>query len=387
MTAAAAIEFSGDPSPAQSCGICGSSYLSTFLDMGAQPLAERYGDHGDRYPLKLVRCQSCTLVQLAYPWPSQRELFPLDHPYATGNTDANLSHFKRLAVAAGWNLSPGDAVLDIGANDGTLLSMFGDGIRRIAVEPTGQSAKIDGAAVYREFFTVGTAQRIRREHGQVKLITACNVLAHVPDPHDFMSGVAMLLAPGGSFVTENHDLRSLTQGLQIDTVYHEHLRYYDLTSLGRLLTMHGLAADEVMKISMHGGSFRVTARKTAHADIQLRAARAGRDLHRMLEKLTGSGARVYGVSAATRATPLMYFAGITRFITCVCEAEGSEKIGLTMPGTAIPVVPDGRLIADQPEYALLFCWHIAASVVPLLRAAGYRGKFIVPLPEPEVIDD
>jgi hypothetical protein len=188
-------------------------------------------------------------------------------------------------------------------------------------------------------------------------------------------------------VTENHDLRSIIDGLQIDTVYHEHLRYYDIVSLGRLLSMHGLAITEVLNVPVHGGSFRVTARRIGYGDLQQRAVDAASDLYSMCRDLRTAGHRIYGVGAATRATPLMWFAGIGPFLDCVTEVETSEKIGLTMPGTNLPIVPDAKLIADQPEYALLFSWHIAATVIPKLRAAGYAGKFIIPLPKPEIIGD
>lgn len=366
------------------CGICGSPYLSEFLNLGDQPVAERYGKDSPVYPLRLVRCQSCTLVQLDGP-PDPSVLFPRDHPYATGNSGALRAHYAKLAVAAGWHLSPGDLVVDIGANDGTLLFMFADGVRKVAVEPTDQSFKIDGATrIYQEFFSLGLATRIRDEHGPAKLVTACNVLAHVPYPHDFMAGVVRMLAEDGEFVTENHDLRSVVDGLQIDTVYHEHLRYYDIVSLGRLLSMHGLAITDVLSVPTHGGSFRVTARRVGYGNLQARAVAAARDLHAMCEDLAAGGNRIYGVGASTRATPLMHYAGIARFLDCVCEVETSDKIGLTMPGTAIPIVPDAKLIADQPPYALLFSWHMADMVIPKLRAAGYDGKFIIPLPEPEI---
>lgn len=375
----------GDLHALRPCQLCGSPYLAPFLDLGSQPLAERYIPDARHYPLRLVRCASCTLVQLADP-PPQEDLFPPEHPYATGNTAANRAHFAKLAVAAGWRLEPGDAVLDIGANDGTFLSCFSDDVIRIAVEPTRQAEKIYDAYRYREFFTSGLARRIREEHGRARLITACNVLAHVPDPHDFLAGVAILLADDGEFITENHDLASITDGLQVDTVYHEHLRYWDVATLSRLLADHGLAVTRSEPVAMHGGSFRVTARHTAYSGMQERAREAAVSLHDLVADLHRAGNTVYGISAATRATPLMWFADIGQYLECVCEAEGSEKIGKVMPGTRIPVVGDGKLIADQPEYALLFCWHIADSVIGKLRAAGYQGKFIVPLPEPEVID-
>ena len=362
------------------CGLCRSPYLVPLLDMGTQPVAESYGD-GPQYPLRLVRCKTCTLVQLDYIVPAA-ELFTPDHPYAAGNSTERRRHAKELASLIRPDLN--GAIVDIGANDGTLLSAFGPGPKLIAVEPTRQAWKIPGRVItYENFFSSGLAARIRDAHGPAKVIFACNVLAHAEDPHDFMEGVAILLAGDGTFITENHELGAVTNGLQIDTVYHEHLRYYDLVTLGRLLADHGLAVNDSTLIPAHGGSFRVRASRTDHG-LQHRADTVKDRLVALLSMLDGQGAAIYGVGAATRATPLMHFTGIDAYLTCVCEVAGSEKIGLMMPGTKLPIVDESRLIEDQPPYALLFAWHIATDVMTSLRKAGYKGKFIIPLPEPRI---
>jgi hypothetical protein len=220
------------------CGSCGEHDLAPVLDMGMQPLAEH--DNGERYPLKLVRCTNCTLVQLSY-IPDQHEMFPPDHPYATGNTRAMRDHFGELADKVLYRTSPEDLIVDIGANDGTFLTACPDALRRIAVEPTNQAAKCrkKDLTTWQKFFTSGLAREILGYAGPAKVITACNVLAHVPDPHDFLTGVLTLLADDGVFITENHDWASIANGMQIDTVYHEHLRYYSVSSLSRLLAGHG----------------------------------------------------------------------------------------------------------------------------------------------------
>lgn len=363
------------------CGVCGSGDLRLLLDMGVQPLAERHGD-GPGYPLALLECRACTLVQLSYAVP-EREVFPPDHPYATGNTAALREHFAALASDLAPLLGPGDLVVDIGANDGTLLEAFG-GVRRVGIEPTGQAARCEakGITVCREFFTADVARRIRAEHGPAKVITACNVLAHTRDPHGFAAGVAHLLAGDGVFVTENHDLASVTDGLQIDTVYHEHLFYYSVTSLARLLSAHGLVITDVRRTGTHGGSFRSYARRPRR-DLQGRAGHAAASLRALVAGAAAEGP-VYGIGATTRATPLIHFAQLAEYLACVCEVPGSEKIGTLMPGTSIPVVDEAKLIADQPPHALLLAWHIAGSLIPALRARGYDGKFIVPLPKAEV---
>lgn len=368
------------------CQLCGSGNLSLILDMGMQPLPERH-DSDRRYPLRLVECGKCTLVQLDY-LVDQRELFPAGHVYATGNTRFLRDHFTALAHELGADLKPGDLVADIGANDGTLINsyrIFRDDIRRVAVEPTEQSWKCHVDHTYGDFFTTGLAAQILAEHGPAKVITACNVLAHVPDPHDFLEGVRLLLAHDGVFVTENHDVLSVTNGLQIDAVYGEHARYFSVATLSRLLAAHGLDVTRAEPVPTHGGSFRAYATKR-HDELEERALGAARALWSLLAKASADGSLVYGVGATTRAIPLIHFAEIAPFITCVCEVPSSAKVGLMMPGTGISVVDEARLIEDQPEYALLFSWHIAGSLIPKLRAMGYRGKFIVPLPEPRVLD-
>ena len=370
------------------CGICGSFDLKPILDMGEQPLPERH-DSSQAYPLALLECNACTLVQLSY-IPPPREVFPPGHTYATGNTRALRDHFAHLAAECLSLAGPEDLIADLGCNDGTFLAAVRrqqPRIHLIGVEPTGQADKCKrkGVPVWREFFTARLARDMRKTYGPAKVVAACNVLAHVPDPHDFMAGVMRLLADDGVFVTENHDVNAVLDGLQIDTVYHEHLRYYSVSSLSRLMSMHGLVVTDVEKIPAHGGSFRVHARRQKTRDLSWRAKAAARQLRELLEGFARQGP-VYGIGATTRAAPLIHYADIAGYLECVCEVAGSDKIGTTIPGTEIPVVDEAKLVADQPPAALLLSWHIAGSIVPALRKKGYEGKFIVPLPEPGVFD-
>lgn len=383
------MSVTGLPGQVTHCGLCGSWDLKPVLDMGSQPLPERH-DSDERYPLALLECQGCSLVQLSC-IPPPREAFPEGHAYATGNTKALCEHFARLAARLRPLLGPGDLIADIGANDGTLLEAVREETageaRLLGVEPTGQADKAEAAGipVYRGFFTALAGRMIAGQYGPAKVITACNVLAHVPDLHDFMAGVARLLADDGVLVAEVHDVASVLDGLQVDAVYGEHTFYHSITTMSRLLQMHGLVVADVEKIGTHGGSFRVWARRQHTGNLEARAQAAAKALRVMLDGFAQLGP-VYGIGATTRATPLIHYAGIADYLACVCEVPGSDKIGLTMPGTSIPVVDEAKLIADQPPSALLLSWHIAGSVVPKLRAAGYAGTFLVPLPEPGVFD-
>jgi 2-polyprenyl-3-methyl-5-hydroxy-6-metoxy-1,4-benzoquinol methylase len=368
-----------------SCGSCGHKYLSPVLNMGMQPLAER---ESEPYPLRLMKCDQCTLVQLSY-IVDENEMFPLEHPYATGNTQALRDHFDRLATYVADLMADdyGGLVVDIGANDGTFLEAVlrheGSAIR-VAVEPTNQAKKCldKGIITFQRFFTPEVARDIVALVGTAQVIVACNVLAHVPDPHEFLQGVKLLLADDGVFITENHDWASISNGLQIDTVYHEHLRYYSPASLSYLLAKNGFTVSEIKPVNTHGGSFRTTAIRERN-QIAMRAMNARGDLQRLLALARNEG-KIYGVGACTRATPLIHYAKLDDYLSCVVEVPESEKIGTFMPGTKIPVVDEKKLIEDQPPHALLFAWHWASTIVPKLRAAGYKGKFIIPLPEPRI---
>jgi SAM-dependent methyltransferase len=369
------------------CGLCGSGRLVSVLDLGSSPPTchmHRVGDRlpETRYPLILLRCEDCTLVQLSVAV-DPGEVFPPDYPYQSGNSQALHDNFADLARAATrWcnGLDRGDLVVDIGANDGTLLSKF-DGCRTVGVEPTGQAARIEGPA-YRAFFDNNLAQRILLEHGPANVITACNVLAHVEDIAEVMRAIDTLLAPDGILVAENHDLQSVANG-QWDTVYHEHLRFYDPYSFHRLLERHGFGAREWRLIPTHGGSFRAVAARGKRGwppkkrdydfDQLARRARAAR---RDLRQVSGA----VGVGATARATTIINYAGLdVEDIRCVCEVAGSDKIGRYIPGTRIPVVDESVLFEEQPQ-AVLFSWHLEDVIVPRLRERGYRGQVWVPLP-------
>jgi hypothetical protein len=335
------------------------------------------------HPLELLRCGSCTLVQLSV-IVDPDEVFPADYPYSSGNSKGLHANFEDLALQAErWaQLAADDLVVDIGANDGTLLSKFA--CRTVGVEPTGQARKIDGA-VYEEFFTENLARHIRAAHGPAKVITACNVLAHVEDIDDVMRGITHLLAHDGVLVAENHDLRSVVDG-QWDTVYHEHLRFYSPYTFHLTLRKHGLAGWVWQPVETHGGSFRVFAGHGERGQVPGmgrydfdRLARDAAQAREAIRAVTEDG--VVGIGATARATTIINYCGLDAdVLEYVCEVPGSDKIGHYIPGTRVPVVDERLLFEEQPPRALLFSWHLADSIVPKLRDRGYTGEIIVPLP-------
>jgi hypothetical protein len=311
-------------------------------------------------------------------------MVPRDYPYSSGNSRALHDNFEDLArQAAGWlgGLCADDLVVDIGANDGTLLSKFD--CRTVGVEPTWQAERIAGPA-YREFFTEKLARRIVAEHGPAQVVTACNVLAHVEDVGDVMRGVGTLLADDGILIAENHDLASVVDG-QWDTVYHEHLRFYDPHSFNRLLEAYGLGCREWQPIPTHGGSFRTLAKRGVGVappprDYNLDGLAREVAFDRVSLREVTNKKRYVGIGATARATTIINYCGLdVDDLAYVCEVPGSDKIGHYIPGTRIPVVDEARLFEEHPPHAILFSWYLADAIVPKLREKGYTGEITSPL--------
>jgi C-methyltransferase C-terminal domain/Methyltransferase domain len=310
-------------------------------------------------------------------------------------------------------LGKDDLVVDIGSNDGTLLSNFKDaGHRVLGIEPTDVGAIADkrGIPTLKRYFGPEAAREVQRGHGPAALVTAANCFAHIEDVHAIVDAIVAMLRPDGVFISEAHYLIGLLDTLQYDTIYHEHLRYYSLASLKHLLEMHGLEVFHARPIPSHGGSIRVYAARRGTQKVKdsvsvmladeprgdamvSRLTSFRRDvvlsklrLLAMLRDLKEKGALIAGISAPSRASTLVNYVGLDEaIIDYVCEIPGSLKIGRYMPGTQIPVVDEARLYAEQPDYAVIFSWHIADELAPKLKAKGFRGELITPLPVPRII--
>jgi hypothetical protein len=341
-------------------------------------------------------------------------LFPPDYPYTSGTTKILRDNFADLAreCATVVPLGPEDLVVDIGSNDGTLLKNFSGTCRVLGVEPANVAhlAQQGGIPTLQAFFHRETAEQVRSQYGGAAVVTAANVFAHIEQIHDLVEAILLVLDDHGVFVSESHYFLSLVETLQYDTIYHEHLRYYTLESLSYLLAQHGLSVVHARRIPTHGGSIRVYAarsgrypvrdtvqallREEASAGLDAQRLRAFRDrvvlsklqLYGILLELKRQGKRLYGIGAPSRASTLINYVGLDDgILDCVLEITGSQKIGRYIPGTLIPVLDEARLYEDPPDAVLLLSWHIAEELMPKLRARGYRGDFIVPLPTPRLI--
>lgn len=378
-----------------------------------RPIGERPREQ-PAYPAELLLCPRCQLVQLGL-IVDPAVLFPPEYPYTSGTTRILRDNFAELYQDCRRivPLGPDDLVVDIGSNDGTLLSNFKNGGHRVrGIEPTlmANLANERGIPTLMAFFGPEPAAVVRAQDGPATIVTATNVFAHIEHVHDIVESLLSMLKSDGVFISESHYLMSLIETLQYDTIYHEHLRYYSLHSLKFLLERHGLEVIHARRIPTHGGSIRVYAARRGTRPVQPsvaailaeeRGAGAWTDrlaefkrrvvlsklaLHALLRDLRQQGARIYGIGAPSRASTLINYVGLDAgIIDAVMEIEGSHKIGKYVPGTLIPVLNERKLFEDQPEHALLFSWHIADELMPKLTAAGFRGDYIVPLPSPRQV--
>ena len=402
------------------CQVCDSPELEPVVFVGFLPPVNTFVPIGTRpaeqpsYPAQLLRCPRCELVQLGL-IVDPAILFPPSYAYTSGTTRILRENFAELEKEATplLGLMKDNLVIDIGSNDGTLLGNFQKaGNRVVGIEPTdvGKIARERGIPTITAFFDSKAVDDVLAKHGRARLVTATNVFAHIEDIHSIVDALLHLLDDDGVFISESHYWVGLMDTLQYDTIYHEHLRYYSLTSLRNLLEMHGLEVFHARAIPTHGGSIRVyaarkgrrtvqpsvdkfvAAERQALTPVRLEAFRRGvvaskLRLYRLLGDVSGDGARIYGIGAPSRAATMVNYVGLDDgIVSAILEIKGSHKIGRYMPGTLIPVVDEEQLFADQPEFALLFSWHIADELVPKLRGRGYRGRFIVPLPEPRSVD-
>ena len=280
----------------------------------------------------------------------------------------------------------------------------------VTPEDIGQLAIEKGIPTILDYFTPTLSKNIKNKYGLAKIITAANVFAHIDNIGEILNSVVDLLKDDGIFISESHYLLSLIEENQYDTIYHEHLRYYSLSSLDFLFRKHNMEIIGAKRINTHGGSIRVYAgKKNRHKidnsflelidyenkklfskdlfNFKNKVVNSKLKLYSLLKEIINNGFKIYGISAPSRSTTLINYVGINADIMdCILEVDGSQKINHYLPGTDIPILNEKKLYLDQPHYALLLAWHISDELINTLRKKGYKGKFIIPLPEPNIVD-
>ncbi len=404
-----------------SCQVCNSDKLHLVLDLGHQPLCDTLlsnkmlNDVEKTYPLRMIWCENCTLVQLDF-CVSGNEVYHPDYPYRSGITKELAEYQKNIShsLIEKYNLKPKDLVIDIGSNDGTLLSGFKDmGIRTLGVEPT-NIAKIANAAgieTIQAFFDIATAKKIRKKHGLASLIITTNTFAHMQTIGEFITGAYNLLKNDGVFINETHYLLDAIAGGQFDTIYHEHLRTYSLKAYVKLFDQYDFTITDVERGSRYGGNIRVYAtkgkgRKVNNAAKELlqleekfglgklatykkfadRVKIARLKFMDFLIKSKKAGKTLVGNSCPARCSTLLNYYSIDQeLMPYIAEQPTSLKLNMYLPGKHIPIVNNQKLIDEQPDYVVILAWHYAKPIMEQLKLRGLKSDFIIPLPDFKII--
>lgn len=403
------------------CHGCKSQNTHMFLSLGSTPLANAFLKEDQlattepSYPLDVYYCDNCGLVQIGYLVPPEL-LFPENYPYVTSMSQTMKAHFAELvdSIVSEHSPSKDGIIVDIGSNDGTLLSNFLKyDYKVLGIEPATTIARLaieNGVDTISVFFGEESAKKVRDERGQASLILGTNVFAHVGDLDSVLRGVTHLLADDGMFVIEFPYLLDMTEKLEFDTIYHEHLRYFAVRPLVVLFERFGMGIVDVKRTSVHGGSMVVYTKKGSDSsapsvvqaiEMEKKAkldsfktyelfaesvAEVKTQLIDLLEQLKAKGATITGYGAPAKGNTLLNYCGIgTETLDYIVDSTPFKQ-GCYAPGTHIPVVDESRFHSTPPDYALLLAWNFEEEI--LRKEEQFQqngGKFIRPIPKPEII--
>ncbi len=393
------------------CRHCGTELTLPFLDLGSAPPSNSYltgtALHAPEkwYPLRVMVCTECWLVQTE-DFADHEELFSADYAYFSSFSDSWLRHARSYveAMVERFALGAGTHVVEIAANDGYLLQYVRErGIPCLGVEPTASTAAVarsKGIEIVESFFGRRLASELRAAGKAADLMVANNVLAHVPDINDFVGGFSILLRENGVATFEFPHLLRLVEGVQFDTVYHEHFSYLSLLAVARIFERNGLRACDVEELETHGGSLRVFAQRadtgslpvaarvgemlareraagmtaaSYYQDFQPRAEKIKDDLLQFLIDAKRSGKTVAAYGAAAKGNTLLNFAGIRQDLIAFVVDRNPAKQGKFMPGSRIPIVGEDRLKMVRPEVVVVLPWNLSKELADQLAYVGEWG--------------
>ena len=399
------------------CRHCASPLTETFADLGMSPLSnafitrDRAGAMEPTYPLHAWVCSACRLVQLEE-MQSREHIFS-DYAYFSSYSQSWLDHAERYAIAMAerFHLGPPSCVVELASNDGYLLQYFQRlGCRVLGVEPAANVAKVaidKGIPTEQVFFGIAAANRLLAEGHGADQIAANNVLAHVPDLHDFVAGIAILLKAEGVVTFEFPHLLRLMQNNQFDTIYHEHFSYLSLHVVARIVRDHGLRIFDVEELATHGGSLRVFAchdgaahqKGPAVAEILAAESAAGLEgaeayrafaeqvvevkagLLRFLLDARAAAKSVAAYGAPAKGNTLLNYCGVGPELIGFTVDRSPHKQGTLLPGSRIPVRAPEALLQARPDYVLILPWNLRDEIIEQMSAVrAWGGKFVVPIP-------
>jgi SAM-dependent methyltransferase len=406
------------------CRHCDAEATLLLVDLGTAPPSNAYlSPHDLRgpetwWPLRVLVCERCWLAQTE-DFLQAEQLFRPDYAYFSGYSKGWLAHSERYVsdMVSRFGLGADSHVVEVAANDGYLLQYVrARGIPSTGIEPTestAAAARERGIPIVEAFFGAELAEELARDGRQANLMTANNVLAHVPDINDFVRGFTALLKPNGVATFEFHHLKRLIDGCQFDTIYHEHFSYLSLTAVETIFEKAGLMVFDVEEHPTHGGSLRVFAQRADtgrhkrapsvdallaaeaaagvsdsayYAGFQDRVLRVKNDFLKFLLTAKAEGKTVAAYGAAAKGNTLLNFAGVRSDLVEFVVDNNPAKAGKYLPGSRIPIVDEAHLGAVKPHFVVLLPWNLKDEIA---RQVGYvldwGGRLVTAVPRLEVM--
>ena len=407
-----------------SCRFCSEPLKDSFCNLGKTPIsnaflnADQLLEEEPTYPLHAFVCSKCWLVQIGLYEPPEN-IFDDSYLYFSSFSTTWLQHSEQFVKEALRRFHLGEASLavELASNDGYLLQYFlEEGVKVLGIEPSASVAKValeKGIDTRIEFFGVESAKRLACEGMRADILVGNNVLAHVPDINDFVGGMKILLKERGVISMEFPHLLSLIQENQFDTIYHEHFSYISALAASTIFAKHGLEIFDIEKLPTHGGSLRIWAQHTKgphersssvaalldeeiayglnqretylHFSDQVEALRE--KLRGLIFEIKESGASIVCYGAAAKGNTLLNYCGISHKEIDYAVDRNTYKVGKWLPGSHIPVCEVDKIMETEPEYIMILPWNLKEEIIDQMAGIrGWGGKFIVPIPEPIVID-
>lgn len=399
------------------CRFCGQPLTQVFADLGTSPISNAYIQDdsfmGEKiFPLRVHVCEECKLVQ-AEVYETPQNIFK-EYGYFSSTSQPWVQHCQQYCgqMKEKLHLNKDSFVVEIASNDGCLLKNFVKcGIPVLGVEPANniaQMAQSQGIPTLCDFFGEQVAEQIAAKYGQADLLIGNNVLAHVPNLHDFIRGLSVLLAEDGVLTMEFPHLLKLIEECQFDTIYHEHFYYYSLLTVQRIFEHFGLTVYDAEEIPTHGGSLRIYAchsgddKKISSAveyilekecakqldslqgyqDFNKRIQQLKRDALTYLIEQKNIGKRIAAFGAPAKGNTFLNFCGIGRDFIDFTVDDTPYKQGMFLPGSRIPIYPREKLMEEKPDIVLILPWNWADAIAPQLDfVKRYGGEIITLIPE------
>jgi methylation protein EvaC len=392
----------------EQCQLCGQPTLREFLNLGRQPLANKYPNQAqfaseDFFPLAVYFCTDCKNVQLGT-IVSRMRMFE-DYYYLSSVNAGLVRHFEKLAK----KLASARLVIDVGSNDGILLRPLHElGVKAVGIEPSVNVSKLAndaGLETICAFFDTASASGVERKYGKPDVIVASSVFTHLEDPHQFIETASSLLAEDGRLVIEVEYIGNIVPQTQFERFYLDRIFYYSLTSLHHLFKSHGMSIVDVEHIEPHGGSLRVTIQHERFApqssvnvavllreeketltlakleDFKHEVDKQVGSFRKLLEDYKQSNLKVAGYGAPARVSTICNYGEIGPSLIEFTVDDSPLKQNKFTPGTHIPIVPRSHLETHCPEILVVFAYEYLDDI---RNKTGSAYRYLIPIPPREV---